>query len=58
MGKFSFPGLTSDQVEKSRQKNGTNELPPPEIETFWEKLVENFQVFLDNIYKTFLQWIY
>jgi calcium-translocating P-type ATPase len=43
MGKFSFPGLTSDQVEKSRQKNGTNELPPPEIETFWEKLVENFQ---------------
>lgn len=44
MGKFSYKGLTAAQVEASRQSGGSNELPPPKVESFMEKLMENFQV--------------
>jgi magnesium-transporting ATPase (P-type) len=36
-------GLSDAQVTASRAKNGTNELPPPEVEGFWDKLKENFE---------------
>jgi len=44
MVKFkNISGLTDDEVKKSREENGTNELPPLEVETFWEKLVGNLE---------------
>jgi len=42
----SWKGLSTEEVTASRQENGTNELPPPTVETFFEKLMENFQVCL------------
>lgn len=44
MSKYSYEGLSDAQVEASRQENGSNSLPPPETETFMEKLMENFDV--------------
>lgn len=44
MGKYDdVQGLTDAQVIRSRSEYGTNELNPPEIEGFWEKLKENFE---------------
>lgn len=40
---LSFKGLTSTQVEESRRRNGSNRLTPPETETFWDKLLDNFK---------------
>lgn len=36
-------GLSEKEVEESRKKHGSNELPPPEVESFWDKLKENFE---------------
>jgi Ca2+-transporting ATPase len=41
--KYKFKGLTSAEAEKSKKEHGTNELPPPEIATFWDSLLENFE---------------
>jgi len=41
--RFSFAGLSDGEVKASLELNGTNALPPPVVETFWEKLWENFQ---------------
>ena len=35
-------GLTADEVEESRKKNGDNTLTPPEKEPIWKKFVEKF----------------
>lgn len=35
-------GLSQDEVELSRQKNGSNSLTQVETETFWQKFVGNF----------------
>jgi Ca2+-transporting ATPase len=35
-------GLSSEEVERSRISKGENVLPPPEVETFFDKLKENF----------------
>jgi magnesium-transporting ATPase (P-type) len=43
MGRYHFEGLTDQEVNSSRARFGTNGLPPPEVETFWEKLVDNFK---------------
>jgi len=44
MVKFQgIKGLNDKEVLESLKKNGTNELPPPEIETFFDKLKENFE---------------
>lgn len=40
---ITITGLNDEEVLKSRSKHGTNELPPPEIESFWDKLKENFE---------------
>lgn len=34
----AFQGLSEAEVAHSREEYGTNALPPPEIETFWDKL--------------------
>ena len=44
MSKYSYVGLTDAEVEASRKEHGSNGLPPPETETFWDKLMENFDV--------------
>ncbi|MBF0592216.1 MAG: HAD-IC family P-type ATPase, partial [Nitrospirae bacterium] len=41
--KFTYSGLDTGAVEKSRQQHGSNQLAPPEIEGFWEKLIGNFK---------------
>ena len=44
MGKYEgIQGLSDAQVIRARSEHGTNELNPPEIEGFWEKLKENFE---------------
>jgi calcium-translocating P-type ATPase len=42
MVRHTYPGLTTEQVLDSRKKHGTNDLPEPEVETFFEKLWDNF----------------
>ncbi|MBU1397529.1 MAG: HAD-IC family P-type ATPase, partial [Proteobacteria bacterium] len=41
--KYNFKGLNSQSVQKSREQNGTNEIAPPKMEGFWEKLIGNFK---------------
>ncbi len=41
--KYSFSGLSDEEVLLSRSKNGSNELSPPKTETFWDKLLDNFK---------------
>ncbi|MBV6341270.1 calcium-translocating P-type ATPase, PMCA-type [Candidatus Magnetobacterium casense] len=41
--KFSYIGLDTESVERSRQQHGSNQLAPPEIEGFWEKFIGNFK---------------
>jgi len=36
-------GLTQEQVASSRRTFGANDVPPPEVESFWEKFFENFE---------------
>ncbi|MFX0135523.1 MAG: calcium-translocating P-type ATPase, PMCA-type [Candidatus Hodarchaeota archaeon] len=41
--KYSYRGLSSKEVEESRKLHGSNELTPPERETFWDKFIGNFK---------------
>ncbi len=41
--KFDFQGLNDTEVAESRTKNGSNSLTQQEVETFWDKFVENFK---------------
>lgn len=36
-------GLSSEQVQQSLREHGNNTLPTPPHESFWQKLLENFQ---------------
>ncbi len=40
---FQYNGLTSDKVEKSREKHGSNAITRQEKTTFWDKLSENLK---------------
>ena len=40
---YKFKGLTEAEVDESRNKNGSNELSPPHVESFWHKLFANFK---------------
>ncbi len=40
---FTFKGLTQSEVEESRRQHGSNQLSPQEVETFWDKLKDNFK---------------
>ena len=39
---MKFNGLTDQEVEASRQKYGTNEIPDSEPTTFWDEFKETF----------------
>ena len=41
--KYKFSGLDTKAVEESRNKYGSNELTPHEVESFWDKLKDNFK---------------
>jgi Ca2+-transporting ATPase len=43
MSHFHYSGLSDAQVASSRAEHGSNELSPPEVEGFIEKLLENFK---------------
>jgi len=38
-----YPGLSDSEVSKSKEKFGSNILQPPESESFWKALFENFK---------------
>lgn len=40
---IKIKGLTDQQVEESRRKHGTNQLTVQEVETFWDKLMDNLK---------------
>ena len=40
---FSFKGLSESEVEASRREHGSNQISPQEVETFWDKLKDNFK---------------
>ena len=45
-------GLTTEQVEESRKKHGSNILTPPEKESLWHQFLQKFtdhQNFIDSI---------
>ncbi len=46
MGIYKVNGLTKEEVKRSRELHGSNFVPPPHVESFWEKLTENFEVYL------------
>jgi len=41
--KYRFEGLDAKQVEESKRINGANELPPAKVESFLDKLIDNFK---------------
>lgn len=40
---MNFPGLTSAQVEQSRQQNGVNMLTPPPCIPWWQEFLSKFE---------------
>lgn len=41
--KYTFTGLDDRAVEQSRREHGANDLPPVQVESFTDKLKENFE---------------
>jgi P-type Ca2+ transporter type 2C len=41
--KFSYPGLTDQDAERSRAQHGSNAVASQETETFWDKLLGNLK---------------
>ena len=41
--KFTYPGLTDQEVEASRAQHGSNAVASQEVETFWDKLLGNLK---------------
>ncbi|MGB5063815.1 MAG: calcium-translocating P-type ATPase, PMCA-type [Candidatus Competibacter sp.] len=41
--KFTYPGLTDQEVEASRARHGSNAVASQEVETFWDKLLGNLK---------------
>lgn len=40
---YHFKGLSLQEVEKSRREHGSNAITPQEVESFWDKLLDNFK---------------
>ncbi|MBF0225531.1 MAG: calcium-translocating P-type ATPase, PMCA-type [Desulfobacterales bacterium] len=40
---YNFKGLGPSEVEKSRKEHGSNTITSQDVETFWEKLIDNFK---------------
>ncbi len=41
--KYNIKGLSDKEVDESREKYGSNDLSPQKIESFWDKLKDNFK---------------
>ncbi|MEY6433721.1 calcium-translocating P-type ATPase, PMCA-type [Thioalkalicoccus limnaeus] len=41
--KFSYPGLTDDEVARSRAQHGSNAVASQDVESFWDKLLGNLK---------------
>ncbi len=41
--KFAYSGLTAQEVEASRDRHGSNAVASQEVETFWDKLLDNLK---------------
>ncbi|QGU32063.1 calcium-translocating P-type ATPase, PMCA-type [Thermochromatium tepidum] len=41
--KFNYPGLTDQEVERSRAQHGSNAVAAQKVETFWDKLLDNLR---------------
>src|SRR5574342_422481 len=41
--KYNIKGLSDSEVAESREKYGSNDLSPQKVESFWDKLKENFK---------------
>ena len=41
--KFEYPGLSANEVHESRSRHGSNVLTQGQVETFWDKLLENLK---------------
>jgi P-type Ca2+ transporter type 2C len=41
--KFTYPGLTDQEVEASRAQHGSNAVASRDIETFWDNLLNNLK---------------
>ncbi|MBL8248803.1 MAG: ATPase P, partial [Candidatus Competibacter sp.] len=41
--KFTYPGLTDAEVAASRARHGSNAVAGQDVETFWDKLLDNLK---------------
>lgn len=39
----NYAGLNDHEVQQSREKNGSNQLSPQDVNTFWDELIGNFK---------------
>lgn len=41
--KYEFKGLTEQKIKQSRKEHGSNVITPQDVESFWDKLWDNFK---------------
>ena len=61
--KFTYPGLTDQEVEASRAQHGSNAVASQVAETFWDKLLDNLKdpiiiILIAAVLITVLLWIF
>ena len=61
--KFTYPGLTDQEVEASRAQHGSNAVASQEAETFWDKLLNNLKdpiiiILIAALLITVLLWMF
>jgi len=61
--KFTYPGLTDQEVEASRAQHGFNAVASQEAETFWDKLLNNLKdpiiiILIAALLITVLLWMF
>ncbi len=61
--KFTYPGLTDQEVEASRAQHGSNAVASQAAETFWGKLLDNLKdpiiiILIAAVLITVLLWIF